>query len=90
MGERKIEKIICLCKFEEDIKNIPDLGQPFSLNILEQNIFIPDEGMYKYYTTEGPIPNLMCKYKKRNGWLKLSPMDEKFRQLSKDWTLKME
>ena len=34
MGERKIEKIICLCKFEEDIKNIPDMGKLYAAHVI--------------------------------------------------------
>ena len=58
--------------------------------VLEQNIFIPDENLNKHYIAEGPIPNLICKYKKKNGWLKLYPIEEKFRQLSREWPIKLE
>lgn len=35
------------------------------------------------------MPNLICKYSKKNGWLYLAPIEDKFRQLSKDWYIKM-
>jgi hypothetical protein len=33
----------------------------------------------KYYVTEGPLPGVISQYKKKNGWLRLSPVEKKFR-----------
>jgi hypothetical protein len=39
----------------------------------------------KYYTIEGPLPKLISQYTKKNGWLKLNPVEKRFRDLKKDW-----
>jgi hypothetical protein len=55
------------------MKNIPDLGHSFSLNLIGGNIYLP-EAAVKYYTVEGPLPGLISQYTKKNGWLRLNPV----------------